>query len=862
MKKFVWLLIAIFALNLTALAETETQQETQTQQEEQVQQETLSYEDYYFLNNIGMLDGAGVSFDSLKAPITKAEFVSLAIKLAVKTPENVTDAFFADVPNGGNAAKAVYAAAARGFISKSQNFNPDSTITVEQADKMVVSALGYGEYAELDGGWPTGYLMQATNLRLNSGVKSSAELTKYDALHIIRNAFETDIMKLVQVGDNKDYKSAEGKTPLTEIYDIYKIKGIIAENGITGIKTTVSGDKADRVKINGTVYFAGATNACDYIGQNVIAYYRDNKGDTLTLVHAQPDEERNKVVAVMSDQIKSYSSNIFKYDEDGKAKTLRTTPALSLIYNGKRLTTYTNDNILIPTGEITFIDNNADNIFDVAISYNYECYYVEALNATSYTVIDGKSDVTTTKKLTLDPDDKTVRIFDESGAISDFGAISNDTVITAYTSADDSYVEVYTYGSSLETVIQAVSYENGKRTILTDKKEYIVENSFKGDINIGEKAYIYLNAYGHVAYIDAEASDLNPAYLINYLRTSNISEIREIKVLTGDGDLKIFELADKMKINDVIMDASNEDVLWGEKRKPILYKINKDGLVTYVYTPQDGSDTTPELCKVYADSDINNDGIPDTTVYYRTSDGMFIVPQEISNNVYPHFCTATGAVFFGVPNDQTTAKDEDYVIYDTGNRNEGLPFASVNMYSFKNTGLVGICEVFYNAGDDSRVSWGDTSYAVVSNPMTVLNEDGETVEKFTNLTNGNEMYIDKDADIDVHEGDIMLLTINKSSGNVEFAKKLYCRAEDKAFTVTPGSHGRAGFKGTITKIEQGTFVMKTETGETMTLRIRGTIFDMINKRKPVSSSATALSVGNEIAVYLSEGCPMCIMLLK
>jgi hypothetical protein len=120
------------------------------------------------------------------------------------------------------------------------------------------------------------------------------------------------------------------------VYDIYKVKGVISENGITGLKTTPGGEKADRVKINGVTYFAGNTNACDYIGYNVTAYYR-NDDEIFTVIHVEADETKNKTVTVMSEQIVSYSGNVFKYyDENENQRSLKTTPALSVIYNGKK----------------------------------------------------------------------------------------------------------------------------------------------------------------------------------------------------------------------------------------------------------------------------------------------------------------------------------------------------------------------------------------------------------------------------------------------------------------------------------------------------------------------------------------------
>ena len=67
---------------------------------------------------------------------------------------------FADVTDKTEYANAISAAAYTGIISgvKGSNFRPEEFITKNEAAKVFVTMLGYGEHAERKGGYPSGYL--------------------------------------------------------------------------------------------------------------------------------------------------------------------------------------------------------------------------------------------------------------------------------------------------------------------------------------------------------------------------------------------------------------------------------------------------------------------------------------------------------------------------------------------------------------------------------------------------------------------------------------------------------------------------------------------------------------------------------
>ena len=215
MKKIISVLMAIVMLFSYAAAENR-----------EAAQEQLNRKNLDFLTDIGLLDGISGKFANLSEEATRAEFISLAVKLAASDEVN-GEAAFSDVSDSHWAAVAIKSAAALKLISNAAEFYPDETITLAQADKITVAALGYAEYAEANGGWPSGYIAQANTLRLNRGVTSAEKLTRYDALCIIRNALETDIMTISSVGNSREYESLDGRTPLNEYYDIYKTDVIV-----------------------------------------------------------------------------------------------------------------------------------------------------------------------------------------------------------------------------------------------------------------------------------------------------------------------------------------------------------------------------------------------------------------------------------------------------------------------------------------------------------------------------------------------------------------------------------------------------------------------------------------------------------
>lgn len=155
---------------------------------------------------------------------------------------------FNDVAADNWAAGWVATAADAGIINGTGNgnFDPDLNVTYAQTAKMLVSAMGYGDWAENQGGWPSGYLSYAnsTGVTANiSGVANDTALTRAQCAQMIANALEAPILKQtsVQTGyDGKPYAvmtqmdgTNADKSPFTSLlidkWDMYVVNGTVTK---------------------------------------------------------------------------------------------------------------------------------------------------------------------------------------------------------------------------------------------------------------------------------------------------------------------------------------------------------------------------------------------------------------------------------------------------------------------------------------------------------------------------------------------------------------------------------------------------------------------------------------------------------
>ena len=271
-----------------------------------------------------------------RAEITKMIVDALAERSSAEASTESTK--FADVSADHWAKGYINQGVANGFIAgmSDTEFDPDANVTYVQAQKMLVSAIGYETFAQAQGGWPTGYKTYAASLDITkgiSGIKDSTELTRAQVAQMIDNAMDAPLCVIagwkpewngtqtpnLEVRDGKEGRAYE--TLFTEKHDAYKVYGRVTETS----KSENSGLDADQVKfkvekadkfdddkittdnMQEEPMYIGNSGADKYLLTYAQALIQKNDDDEYTILSIAP-AAANKTVTLASEDYDSTKS--------------------------------------------------------------------------------------------------------------------------------------------------------------------------------------------------------------------------------------------------------------------------------------------------------------------------------------------------------------------------------------------------------------------------------------------------------------------------------------------------------------------------------------------------------------------------
>lgn len=302
-----------------------------------------------------------------RAEITKMIVDALAERSSAEASTESTK--FADVSADHWAKGYINQGVADGFIAgmSDTEFDPDANVTYVQAQKMLVSAIGYETYAAAQGGWPTGYKTYAASLDITkgiSGITDNTELTRAQVAQMIDNAMDAPLCVIaswktewngtrtpnLETRDGKEGRAYE--TLFTEKHDAYKVYGRVTETSKTGSvdsdKVTFQVEKADNfddeeVKADSPVsedMYIGDSKADNYLRTYSQALIQKNDDDEFTILSIAA-AAANKSVTVASedfDENKSTGEALYFFPAGttkGSTKyQLDTTNGVTIYVNG------------------------------------------------------------------------------------------------------------------------------------------------------------------------------------------------------------------------------------------------------------------------------------------------------------------------------------------------------------------------------------------------------------------------------------------------------------------------------------------------------------------------------------------------
>ncbi|MBO5007319.1 MAG: S-layer homology domain-containing protein [Clostridia bacterium] len=688
---------------------------------------------------------------SLDGSTTRGQFaLYVARLLMIDEVTGESEQYFTDVPKDHFAYSFINGLVDMNIISKSSDgkFNPDESITYEQAVKILVSALGYYPHAMVRGGYPTGYLIVAEDLDITYNVNMTAgmPLTKKDAVQLIYNSLNVGRAEVSSFsGDSVKYEV--GEDTFLSMRDIYMYEGQLNAIYETGLTSASVGLDKNQVRVGSDIFDIGSTGARNYFGEYIRFYYEEvSESDNVILFIESSDSD---VTELSADSIVKFSNSTYYYEaEDNKTKQLRLDAGFDIIYNNKVPAKF-NDSYMVPSsGSVKIIDNGSTNVSSVVIISEYENHVVsvvDRVNEKIYTK-SGKS---------VDLSKLEYNVYNANGSAISFDSIKEKNVLSVYESDDNSSVDIYVSVNEATGKIDSITQDSFYTYVTVSGTEYKLSSGVEIP-SVGDAVTLYLDVNDTVAWIDKDTSSSNSyGYLLGVSEGQGLGAVLQVKVLTTTAKPEIFIISENAKINDkrigsdsikTMKDAAT--LLTNVEKKVIKYAVNTAGEINSLYIYDSNSDNYIRH-------------LLEGKYKYNAKQQSFNGQLTLSDD----------AVVFMVPEG---ADDDDYKIGSKSSFGNDK-FVVIDAYTFGDTPFADVV-VRTSAGSSL-----ERLLSVVQKISNVIDEKGEERIKLEMLHGGQTVsYLLKDAELlgNIENGDIIRIALSLND-DIEDVLHVYDRSENK-----------------------------------------------------------------------------------
>lgn len=477
-------------------------------------------------------------------------------------------------------------------------FGPNDYVTYAQVLKIFVELIGGGAYAEVQGGFPNGYISAARSLDISKSVAAAADahIHRIDVAQIIYNALHADVVKIRGIsGGYADYKISD-ENLLSKILDIEIIEGTVTAVDSTSLNRANGGAGDDTAIIGGEKVSDPSHYADDYIGSNVIAYVKVNeKSSKSTLVYVE-EQPLNTIIEIWGDSISDATNKQIKYYDGSKTRTLKFSSVTDMVYNGKAVAFDESKFKDLSMVNIRLTDRDNDGIIDFVNITEYKDCIVEKVVAEGQTVYFKYGETTLSLK------DSYVKILldGQPAALDD---LNSGMVVSAAVSEDtntDKWVKLLACSQTVSGTADETGINGDVDYVVIAGKEYPISEAAKAfqnknnfpKIEAGAGGQFYLNTKGEIVYFVSGGNYDDIGYLVAVGLNDNIltPEV-QLKIYTDKGKMEVFKLKEKVKINGVSKNISGflDSVQWKELqnevagRQLIKYKAEDDIIKKITY---------------------------------------------------------------------------------------------------------------------------------------------------------------------------------------------------------------------------------------------------------------------------------------
>lgn len=710
-------------------------------------------------------------------------------------------------------------------------FRPNDTITYAEAMTIMVRALGYEPKAQEKGGFPSGYVLTATENGLTNKVQgsSSAPISRGNVAFLTANALETKLMEQTNFGANPEY-GVVNKTLLNDRLGVTKHEGqviAIPNSSITGESKLSAG----QVQIDDEIYET-SYNMSNLLGFNVTYYVEDEGKGTEHVILAMPTTGKNKTLTVSSDLFEKISQKngkkvieYFESENSSKTKTAEISSEAKLVYNGKHAE-LTDEllNIAQKSGTMNLLDTDKDGVYDIVFVTVYKNIVVDTVS-TSGKITDKYNQ----NALLLNEDvEYTIEKGLEQLKVSD---LKEYDVLSVAESLDKKF---YIIAVSNDSVTGKVSAKNEDGFVI-DGKTYKVADNYTDSITIGLEGKFYLDVNQKIAAVDTSAQlSSNYAYLVRGYETED--EVVKFRFFTKEGKDVTVTATDKIRLNGS----------GGKRATEVLASLIGDGkdvkkqLVTYT-TNADGKLTAINIAK---DNTANgNADSSNFTLNYILDDAIFNESTKKLGNVRVNEQT----VIFNIPADSQDITDYSIATIDMFEDKESYDVLVYDRAEDFTAKAIIVTNANFKTNADSPL-------AVVKSVSSGTNNNDEITDVLKALVGGKEETIFaesegilKKGDKPLKAGDIIQYKKNADGEIVSIRVLLDIDTKGSEKAEEPAEN-LAVVYGKVTKKFSTSINVTVNDGETLNFRISDNVL-VYSVDTTVSKNNVTLAEINDIQSF-------------
>lgn len=658
-------------------------------------------------NERSFLESIGITFEFKSGErdfITRGEFIASAVQLLHAEDMSGSELPFSDVSSEKYYCSPVDYALKNGFISSAEMFYPEREITYSEAYRIAVSMLGRDLYAKRSGGYPTGYLLEASKSGISRGIVNTGDekLTEADFYKLLKNLCEADLLTVESIDSDGNTGYYDSSTILKEYFDIECIEGIVTADGRTGIYEKNGAVSRGYVKIGEDTYQC-PTEAP--LGCNVKAYVRDE-----SIVYLY--EYKNETYKIQLEDIDSAEKRRVTYNEGSGSKHLDISVPSAIIINGMADASAKLSDFLEKDGYVLFTDNNSDGSIDTIAVWQTQMLYVGAVAGDKIYDKNGA--------FSVDCDDKNEIIVNGVRVknISDY--IKKSMLLSVCASPDKKFYKIEICRNSAEGTVTA--FNRDEKEIYIDGECYAYNGYFEkydlSSVKLGMKVKVMLDTNGAVTCKSYAAdTEMLYGYLIKAAREKGIKSKIEVKLFAEDGEETVYELADKVKFDSEKMPEAQVYAALcpgtETKMQLIRYSLNDEGQIKVIDTKAadggvllGGEDSENRLIQYK----FPTAGMHDT-IYYIPETGI----------VHPYFNVTNGTKILniGLADTSCVMRDKTWL-----SENKQITVSDMEVYDVTSAGDAGVILLFNRAAVGAEVSEGSESGVIYSvNPA--VSPDGD-----------------------------------------------------------------------------------------------------------------------------------------